>query len=222
MRHVTVEGILEMHPCVDYSRDNGARVRELWAGRSSLTATEIAALGIPATDRAWALVRLISVRMRVAWSCDCAERVLPIWERRYPNDRRPHEAIRVARAWIRGEATILEVRAAAAAAYAAAAAAYAAADDAYAAADASAYAAYAAATTAYATTAAAYAAYGDADADAAYATDSVSAAYAAYAAADASATAYATTAAAYADAARSRSWGWALTRLVEYVDGRLP
>ena len=213
---ITVNDILAMNPCEEYRRDNGAQIRALWAGRSSLTATEIAALDIRATDRAWALVRLIPIRTRVAWACDCGERVLPIWERRYPNDRRPHEAIRVARAWIRGEATILEVRATTAAAYASADDAYAVADassatDAYADAYATASAATAAAATAYATTAA-----DDADADAAYATDSVSAAYAAYA------SAVATTTDVDADAARYRSWKWSLAQLVEYVDGRLP
>jgi len=38
-------------------------------------------------------------------ACDCAEDVLPIYERHYPNDRRPREAIAVARRYADGEAT---------------------------------------------------------------------------------------------------------------------
>ena len=70
----------------------------------------------------------------VAWACDCAERALPIFEKRHPKDDRPRKAIETTRAWLRGEARTEQVQAAAdAAAYAADAAAYAAA---YAAADA--------------------------------------------------------------------------------------
>jgi hypothetical protein len=104
----------------------------------------------------------------VLLACDCAELAL----RHVPDDEtRPAEAIRAARRWCRGRATIEKVRRAAYAAYAAdaaaeaARAAYAAA---FAAADA-AYAAYAADAAAYVADAAAYVAY--------------AAAYAAYAAA---------------------------------------
>lgn len=55
----------------------------------------------------------------VAWVCDCAERVLPVFEARFPNDQRPRHAIEAARSG--------EKAAAHAAAHAAADAAYAAA-----------------------------------------------------------------------------------------------
>jgi len=113
-------------------------------------------------------VGVLTRELLVEWACDCAERALPIFEAKHSDDDRPRKAIETTRAWLRGEASIEQVRDAAAAAYAAdAAAAYAA----YAAAVAAAYAAYAAA--------AAYAAYA-ADAYAYYAADAA-AAYAAYA-----------------------------------------
>jgi hypothetical protein len=61
-------------------------------------------------------------------ACDFAEHVLPIFEKRRPGDLRPREAIAAARAYVRGEIGIGELRekraaADAAAAYAAAAAA---------------------------------------------------------------------------------------------------
>jgi hypothetical protein len=76
-------------------------------------------------------------------ACDFAEHVLPIFEKKRPGDLRPREAIAAARAYVRGEIGIGELREKHDAAYAAAAAAYAAADAA--AADAAAAAAYAAA-----------------------------------------------------------------------------
>jgi hypothetical protein len=35
------------------------------------------------------------------WACDCAERVLPYFEKEYPEDDRPRTAIEAGRAWVR-------------------------------------------------------------------------------------------------------------------------
>ena len=99
------------------------------------------------------------------FACDCAERALKHYERKYPNDDRPRKAIEIARRFARGEATKKELLAAAYdAAYANAAAYDAAYDAAYANAAAraaaaayAAYAASAASAAAYAASAAAYA-----------------------------------------------------------------
>lgn len=59
-------------------------------------------------------------RMLAAWAVDCAEHVLPLFAAKCPDDDRPAHAIRTARAWSRGEATVTEAREAAFAAHAAA------------------------------------------------------------------------------------------------------
>ena len=109
----------------------------------------------------WLLARLDADRQRIVRAaCQCARLALPY----VPSDElRPLAAIETAEAWTRGEATLVQVNAAAAAAYAAAYAAYAYAYDAYTyaydAAAAAAAAAYDAYTYAYdAADAAAYAA----------------------------------------------------------------
>ena len=132
----------------------------------------------------WLMARVkpLTKEQAVTLACRFAMEVLPIFEAKYPNDKRPRLAIEAAQAWLQNPSS--------AAAYAAAYAAYAAADAADAA-DAAyaAYAAYASADAAYAAADAAYAAYASADAaDAAYAAyASADAADAAYAAADAAA-----------------------------------
>ena len=134
----------------------------------------------------------------------CAEHVLPFFEKKYPNDKRPRLAIEAALEWIKNptDENRAKCRTAAAAAYAAYAAAAAAA--AYAAAAAAAYAA------------AAYAA--DAAADAADAAADAYAAYAAYAAA-ADAAAYAAYAAAAdaAAAARKSEIKWQADKIREII-----
>lgn len=46
------------------------------------------------------------------WAACCAEHVLPLFESAHPGDPRPRQAIEHARAWVRGEVTMMESRAA--------------------------------------------------------------------------------------------------------------
>jgi thymidine phosphorylase len=46
------------------------------------------------------------------WAAVCAEHVLDLFESAQPEDRRPREAIEAARAWVRGEVTMMQARAA--------------------------------------------------------------------------------------------------------------
>ncbi len=52
-------------------------------------------------------------RTLVLWSIDCAEYVLPIFEEKYPNDKRPREAIEAAKAWAQGKIKMPEAKKAA-------------------------------------------------------------------------------------------------------------
>jgi hypothetical protein len=146
------------------------------------------------------------------YAIGCALCVLPIYEKRYPGNNAPREAIEAGKAYLAGTINIDVLRekraasayaASAASAYAAyAASAASAADAAASAADAAAASADASAYAAYAASAAsAYAAAASADAAADAADAAADAAYAAYAYADAAyASAYADAAYAYADA----------------------
>jgi hypothetical protein len=59
-------------------------------------------------------------RVLAVWAADCAERALPMFERRAPSDTRPRDALEGARTFARGELRIGPTRALAAAAHAAA------------------------------------------------------------------------------------------------------
>jgi hypothetical protein len=121
----------------------------------------------------WLIVRIMDYKQRVSYAVYAAEQVIKIYEKEYPDDKRPRKAIEAAKKCIDNPSKENKnaAYAAADAAYAAYAtyAAYAAAD---AAADTAAHAAADAAYAAYATYAAAYAAYAAyATADAAYAAE---------------------------------------------------
>lgn len=63
-------------------------------------------------------------RLMATWAADCAERVLPFFEKAYPNDDRPRKAIETCRTWVRtGVFKMAEIRGASLAAHAAARAA---------------------------------------------------------------------------------------------------
>lgn len=100
----------------------------------------------------WYAGRTVGDREFRLFACDCAERVLHLYEARYPGDTRPRDAIEMARRFANGDVKVtheeLASAAYAAAAVAADAAAYAAAYAAYAAYSAAAAAAYAAAADA--------------------------------------------------------------------------
>ena len=160
------------------------------------------------SDKVWVFVRLADKFQLLRWSYLCAESVLHIFETKYPNDKRPRQALDAKLKYINEptEDNLVNLSDRRDAAYAAAAATAAAAYAAYEAA----YEAAAAANAAYNADAAAYAAAYAAYANAAYAADA-NAAYATYAA-----DAYAANAAADA-AAREHQQDLNLLFMIEAV-----
>lgn len=60
-------------------------------------------------------------RALATWAADCAERVLPPFEKAYPEDDRPRQAIKACRTWVRtGAFRMADIRGASLAAHAAA------------------------------------------------------------------------------------------------------
>ncbi len=117
-------------------------------------------------DALWAL-RIITEQAERGirlFACDCAERVLPLFEKKYPLDNRPRTAIDVVRRFANGEASPEELEAAAEAAARAARAAARAAEAAARAAEAAGWAAAWAAAGAAGAARAAWAAWAAAEA----------------------------------------------------------
>ena len=48
----------------------------------------------------WLLSRLMTQPQRVLWACYSVELIAPLFEKQYPNDKRPRKAIAAARAWL--------------------------------------------------------------------------------------------------------------------------
>jgi hypothetical protein len=51
-------------------------------------------------ERIIELVRKTDRKILAAWAIDCAERVLPYFDKKYPEDQRPRNAIKVLQTWM--------------------------------------------------------------------------------------------------------------------------
>ena len=98
MKTMTVEDIMKHNPC--YKRD---RIIELWAGRESLSFSEVAKLDIPGVDKVWAGVYCyMDDRQRRLFAVQCARRALSRVE---SPDPRSVAACDVAERFANGEAS---------------------------------------------------------------------------------------------------------------------
>ena len=111
MARITVDLVMSYEPCQpDYSRE---RVKELFSGRKYINPKTVLKMDIPVEDRLWLLLRndFVSEKNLRLFACDCAERVLHIYEKKYDNPA-PRKAIETARLFANGEATQEELAAA--------------------------------------------------------------------------------------------------------------
>lgn len=126
----TIDEILSWNPCSTYGRD---RLTKLFGRRKNVTALDILGCkSVPVKDRFWVVLRnhFLDDKALRLWAADCARHVLHFFAEKYPEDKRPREAIEAARRFARGEITLEQMTAAGAAAWATAWATWAAAGDA--------------------------------------------------------------------------------------------
>ena len=120
MNSITYEEFLKFNPCWLKTEEGAARLKEIGARKERWTALDILALDdADAENKLWAVLReeLIDVRTLHEFACWCAEDALNQGENA---DERSWNAIKVKRAWLRGEASDVELSAARAAAWTAA------------------------------------------------------------------------------------------------------
>lgn len=116
MKSITYEEFLEFKPCWLKTEGGVARLKKIGARKERWTALDILALDdVDAEDKLWAVLReeLIDARILHEFACWCAEDALSHVENA---DERSWNAIKVKRAWLRGEVSDAELAAAEAAA----------------------------------------------------------------------------------------------------------
>ena len=120
MKSITYKEFLKFKPCWLKTEEGAARLKKIGARKERWTASDILALDdVSAEDKLWAVLReeLIDARILHEFACWCAEDALSHVENA---DERSWNAIKVKRAWLRGEASDAELAAAWSAAEAAA------------------------------------------------------------------------------------------------------
>jgi hypothetical protein len=127
MKKVTIEDIMSWDPCDTYPRE---RIKKLMGRKKYVTLNDIWKAKLDSKyDYLWLALReeFISEHNLHKIAIYAAELVLPIFEEKYPDDKRPRQAIEAKKKWLGGEISDEEL---AAASYAARNAAWATANDA--------------------------------------------------------------------------------------------
>jgi len=115
MKKVTASDVMSWGPCnPPYTREY---VEQLFAGRETIDALDVLAMDIPYDDMLWAVLRedMLSERTLRLAAATFAASVLDVFEREYPADRRPREAVEAAYLYADEEITASELRGARAA-----------------------------------------------------------------------------------------------------------
>lgn len=105
MKSITYEGFLKFNPCWLKTEEGAVRLKKIGAQKERWTALDILALDdVDAENKLWAVLReeLIDARILHEFACWCAEDALNHVENA---DERSWNAIKVKRAWLRGEAS---------------------------------------------------------------------------------------------------------------------
>ena len=102
LKTATINDLLGLKPCYDENK-----ICALARGRTEFNALDVLRLDIPTQDKFWVVLRpeLLDERTARLFACNCAEHVLHLYERDYPNDKRPCNAIGVGRRFANGAAT---------------------------------------------------------------------------------------------------------------------
>ena len=119
----SVQDILDFKPCDRYTENNITRLFKSVGCKKYITLDKIVKLDITVDDLFWLILRpeFIPEKELHLFAIWCFEKIAqPIWEKYYPNDNRPQEAIRIKKLWLKGKATNEELEAAGEAAWAAA------------------------------------------------------------------------------------------------------
>jgi len=120
---ISVQDILAFNPCDEYTEERIAELFKSVGCKKYITVDKLFKVNIPHQDFFWLILRndFIPEKELHLIAIWCFERIAqPIWEKYYPEDNRPQEAIRVKKLWLEGQATFSELDAARAAARAAA------------------------------------------------------------------------------------------------------
>jgi hypothetical protein len=100
MKSITLEQVLLYNPCQPYN--SVEKLSEYFGDNKSLTFAEIAKLNIPFEDKIWILTRdhFLPLDKAVLFTIFCAEQCIGVFESLYPNDKRPRNAIELAKAFV--------------------------------------------------------------------------------------------------------------------------
>ncbi len=105
--HTTLKQLREVNACTERYTFLRKAIGPKYGDKKPITMTQILDLN-GMDDCLWAIFHTqngAGEKLLRLFACDCAEHVLPIFEKKYPKDARPRECIAVARRYANGEAS---------------------------------------------------------------------------------------------------------------------
>jgi hypothetical protein len=114
---ITYDKILSFDPC-----HSPEKCLEMMKGVKEYSLMDFLDLdSVTAEDKLWVVLRedFIDDAILHEFACRCVEAVLPLFEKEFPDDKRPRNAIAAKRKWLKGEITDKELTAASDAAWSA-------------------------------------------------------------------------------------------------------
>ena len=97
MLKINKEIIEKLNPCKDRFDNFKAQYPDFSGNLQEFLELE----NITYSDKVWVVTRLFTKEQNVLWSILCAESVLYLYEEKYPEDKRPREAIEAAKKWLK-------------------------------------------------------------------------------------------------------------------------
>lgn len=98
MIKITVKKLKELNACQDGIE---------WFNKHNITSLRPLIKALLKDDKfdyaRWLLPRLMTHPQKVKWAIFCAEQVIDIFEKKYPKDKRPREAIQAAKDFLGGK-----------------------------------------------------------------------------------------------------------------------
>ena len=111
----SVQDILNLNPCSEYTEERITELFKSVGGKKYITVDKMFKVNIPHQDFFWLILRpeFIPEKQLHEIAIWCFEHIAkPIWEKYYPDDNRPQEAVRIKKLWLKGKAADEELDAA--------------------------------------------------------------------------------------------------------------
>lgn len=103
MKTVTVDQIASWGPCDSDATHSKEKIKSIYGKRKKITIEDILKCNIPDEHKAWCIIRkeFFTEKQLQKITIFCSKLILPLIEKRYPEDNRPRKTIEAAKNYLK-------------------------------------------------------------------------------------------------------------------------